>query len=396
MANKSPPSPIRMLMPIFRVVLFLAISVSTFFSTGFVAEGLAANGTSAFDVVVIVLCGATFFAALTALHQVGINVLPMLHGAEFARCAKVWALIAAIAIPVSFQTGLQYVGEPIAKATEIENARAAAQKNGADAVAEVRVLRDLASMARTQANNAESMKERELRFGSISGLGGGSGVTVNALASVADLLHGAASALGEANARSQPPARQIERLIARLRDLADAPDISRAERARKTKALVAEMNKLVEATRRMAPLTSMRALVEGLSVDWESLGLNNRAAGIMRESFAPTAKQFDDALAAFGEEAVRPAAQFIERSGLDLLSEHIPEILPIAAFLLLLDTLPLLNVFLVVSLSRRPQPSTALLTEAPGDSSAKPNGRDRSAGRRLGSRNSDPSDHDYN
>jgi len=332
---------------------WVAMTGSTVVTVSHPVEAFAADGFGTRDILLTVLIGAAFLMTLLALHEVGTRILPRLTGETFKKCLLAWCAIVAIVIPISLLTGLMAIGVPVAKNAEIRQAVVNAQEEGASASALVRTIENLTKTAGTKADEAATMAANEYCCGTVSGNGGGRGETFNALVGIATTLKGAESALNRAKASTRPLVRRIERHTEKLRELADRSDLKPSEVVLETKRQIAELNHLVEEVRRAAPIASMRALVDGLSADWESMGLNARATGIIRETFNPTVQQFDEALVLFEAHASKPPAQYVEKFGFALLADHIPDILPVVAFLLLIDGLPLLHVFLVLTMSRR-------------------------------------------
>lgn len=335
------------------IVTYFCGGLSTGLSTGYVYSSLSSDGFGALDAIITLSAALSFWGFLTVLHQSGIKVLPELKGEARSRGTKVWVVATLFVIAVSFPTGLLFMGEPLAAKAYFRDALNTALVQSAETIEASRNVNALISVAQNGSKTAKDMKIRELRFGSISGEGGGPGKTVDALANVETLMSSTAIALIRSRSAAAPLIRRIEALSARIRRVADAPNLSWAEKQAEAKGLLVELGQTVQELRRTAPVEQLSAAVDGLLKDWWGLGLNDQASGVMQATFTPMGNQFALALADILAEADRPLVRYVELYGFDLIAERSKDVLPIAVFVLLLDLLPVLIVTLVLILKRQ-------------------------------------------
>ena len=226
------------------------------------------------------------------------------------------------------------------------------QKQASEATELARVVAELKPAADSVAETAEKMAKRERLSGAISGKGGGRGIVTDTLATIATAAKNTKAAITKARAQARPIVRRIEALSARIRQVADDPNMDAAQKISKAKVYMAELTLSIEALRRTVPTASILSLFDALSKDFESIGLNDQASAAIRETFTPISMRFLGALGDIQQRTETPVARFVELSGFALLKAQLPAILPIAIFVLLLDFLPLVIVFLVLVLSR--------------------------------------------
>ena len=371
-----------------KIVLVICAILSGTLSTAYIADAMTGDGLDALDFILILICGAAFLGFLTLLHHVGIHVLPSMDRAQFGKAFQAWGLASLLVIGVSVPTGLLKLAEPVASMAAFNEAVVIVQQEATAATELARIIGDLKPAADSVTETANAMAERERVSGAISGNGGGRGIVTDTLATIATAARTTQGAITKARAMMSPAVRRIEGLAARLRKTADDPGMPRAQKIAESKAYMAELAHTIGELKRMAPSASIKALFDALSKDWESIGLNDQAAAAIRETFTPVAAQFLTALARIQEHTDKPAFRFIEQTGFALLGAHTGAIMPIAIFVLLLDALPLLVVFLVLALSPRPEPHEQDeqdnrpdddTRDGPRTGSGKPNGHDRSA-----------------
>lgn len=328
-------------------------ALSASLSTGYVHSALASDGLTALDVVLMLLAGAAFWGFLSVLYFVGLRVLPELRGPARTRGVRAWLAGTLAVIAVSFPTGLLYMGEPLASGADFRDAVNRGLVQAAETVETARNVPALIPVARNGHETAATMAQRERQFGPISGDGGGTGPTTDALETVATLLGSTENALVRARSTAAPLVRRIEALSAKVRRVADAPNLDAAQKRAQAKGYLVELGQVVIALRRTAPVEQIEAARDGLLKDWWSIGLSDRAASTLEGTFSPLGGQFNQALAELLAEADRELDRYVEKHGFDLIASRTQEILPIAVFVLLLDLLPVLIVTLLLILTRQ-------------------------------------------